>query len=73
MQGSVVFFKTTFYTENRLPGGRVNRLVKHLIIRGVLEKPKDSFICTPDRTHRRMRSPRSAVSPLLVESHPKQQ
>ena len=27
-----------------------------------LEKPKDRFICTPDRTHNRIRSPRLAAS-----------
>ena len=63
--GSVVFFLTTFFTENRLPGDRVNWLVKHLVFRGVLEKPKDRFICIPDHSH--MRSPRLAVSPFLVE------
>ena len=46
----------------------VDRLVQHLVIRGVrysttgLEKSKDKPICTPDRTHNRIRSPRLAVS-----------
>ena len=47
----------TLFPEVELPGHGVNRLVKHLVIRGVrysttgLEQSKDKPICTPDRTH----------------------
>ena len=66
-----LFFLTTFYNEIRLPGDGVNRLVKHLVIRGVLEKPKDIFICTPDRTQSHMRSPRLAVLAISFRIAPK--
>ena len=59
---------THLFPEVELPGHGLNRLVKHLVIRGVrysttgLEKSKDKPFCTPDRTHNRIRSPRLAAS-----------
>ena len=66
LQEALSFLLNNLFTEIRMPGDRVNRLVNHLVTSDVLptalEKPTDRFICTPDRTHNRIRSPRFAAS-----------
>ena len=62
-----LFFLTAFFPEIRLHGDRVNRLVKHLVIRGVrcvsncTCKAQEQIYLHPDRTHNRIRSPRFAA------------
>ena len=61
---SYLFFLTAHYPGIELIGDRVIELGKHFIfaVSGafltVLENPRERFICTPGRTHNRIRSPR---------------
>ena len=56
-------FKQPFFHEIELPGDGVHRPFEVSdALPTALEKPKDRFICTPDRTHNRIRSPRFAAS-----------
>jgi hypothetical protein len=61
---SYLFFLTALYPGIRLPGDRVTLLGKHFISEVFrafltpLENPRERFICTPGRTHNRIRSPR---------------
>ena len=63
-----LFLFTTSFPENSLPGGGVavwgDKLVSGIsgAPPAVLEKPRDSFICSPGRTHNRIRSPRLVAS-----------
>ena len=61
---SYLFFLTAFDPGIRLTGDRVSWLGKHLMseVSGAfltaLENAGERFICTPSRTHNRIRSPR---------------
>ena len=61
---SYLFFLTAHYPGIGLTGDRVDELGKHCIfaVSGAfltaLENPRERFICTPGRTHNRIRSPR---------------
>jgi hypothetical protein len=61
---SYLFFLTAHHPEIRLPGDRVQLLVKHCIfaVSGAfattLENPGETIILTLGRTHNRSRSPR---------------
>ena len=61
---SSLFFLTTFDPGIRLTGDRVNNLGKYFMseVSGafltILENLRERFICTPGRTHNRIRSPR---------------
>ena len=63
-----LFFLTVLYPEIRLSGDRVINGQSTLsfevsdVLLLVLEKPRDSFICSPGRTHNRIRSPMLAAS-----------
>ena len=61
---SCLFFLTVFYRGINLFGDTVLPLGKRCMFAAsgalptALEKPGESFICTPGRTHNRIRSPR---------------